>query len=139
MIKKLTAYSFILLANIVLLAHAVIPHHHHETDAIEPSQTYSSNAEKEHHHSFPEHEHQQDDYLFVIRQAFVLSTNPGRLLNNDDDCTGNNGLDYFFIQTLNILYDYIPPDDKIPIWDNPQKFIITVSCTFGSRAPPAIA
>ena len=139
MIKKTIAIFFILLANIIILAHDLVPHHHHdEVDAIEQSQTYSSYPDTERRHNFPEHEHQQDDYLFVIRQALVLSPNLGRLLDSDDDLTGNNGLDNFFFNTPNFLIVYAPPDFKIPIWDNPQNFITTVTYTFGLRAPPAI-
>ena len=32
MINRAIAFSFILLANIILLAHAVIPHYHHKTE-----------------------------------------------------------------------------------------------------------
>ena len=139
MIRKTTAIFFILLANIIILAHDLVPHHHHdEVEAIEQFQTYSTNSDKEHHHNFPKHEHQQDDYLFVIRQALVLSPNLGRLLDSDDDFTGNNGLDNSFFNTPNFLIVYAPPDYKIPIWDNPQNFITTVTYTFGLRAPPAI-
>jgi hypothetical protein len=138
MIKKIIAYSFILTAGIIILAHDLVPHHHHEKDAIEHSQTCSTQAEKEHHHDFPEHKHQHDDYLFLIRQAFFLSPNVGRLLDNDDDFIGNNGLDYFFIHTPNILIAYSPPVYKIPIRDNPQYFTTAATYTFGLRAPPAV-
>lgn len=139
MINKIIAYSFILIAGIIILAHDIVPHHHHdETDAIEQSQTYSTNAEKDHHHDFPEHEHKQDDYLFVIRQAFVLSPNLARLLDNDDYCTGNNGLDYFFIFTPNFLYVYSPPDHKIPIWEKPYYLPNSVIYTHSLRAPPTV-
>ncbi|MBS3999572.1 MAG: hypothetical protein KGZ71_03730 [Desulfobulbaceae bacterium] len=120
-----------------MLAHDLVPHHHHDdVDAIEQSQTHSSNAEKEHNHDFPEHEHQQDDYLFVVRQALILSPNRGRLI--DDDCIGNYGFDYFFIHTSNILITYSPPDYKIPIWERHQNIPTIVTYTFGLRAPPAI-
>lgn len=137
MFKKIIAYSFILIAGIILLAHDIVPHHHHEKVAIEHSQTVDSKTDKEHHHDFPEHKHQQDDYLFVIRQAFVLSANLGRILD-DDECIGNNGLDYFFIHTPVFLFVYSPPDYKIPIWDKTQEFTTAVTYTFGLRAPPAV-
>ena len=122
-----------------MLAHDLVPHHHHdEVDAIEQSQTYSSNAEKEHNHDFPEHKHQQDDYLFVVRQALILSPNLGRLLDKDDDCFGNNVLDYFFIHTPIFQYVYSPPDYKISIWEKHQNIPNTVTYTFGLRAPPAV-
>lgn len=138
MIKKIIAHSFILISGIILLTHDLVPHHHHdEVEAIEQSQTYSSNPEKDHHHGFPEHEHQQDDYLFVVRKALILSPNLGRLLD-DDDFLGNNGHDYFFIHTPSFLIAYSPPDYKITFCDNPQNFISAVTYTFGLRAPPIV-
>jgi hypothetical protein len=139
MIKKIIAFNFILIASFIILAHDLVPHHHHdEVEAIEQFQTYSTNSEKEPHHNFPEHEHLQDDYLYVIRQSLILSPNLGRFLDNDDDFTGNTGLDNFFINSPTFLIVYSPPDYKIPYWDNPQNFITNVTYTFGLRAPPAI-
>jgi hypothetical protein len=137
--KKIIAYCFILIAGVILLAHDLVPHHHHDDHAIEQSESIDSKSDKEHHHDFPEHKHQQKDYLFVIRQAFVLSPNLGRLLDDDDDeCTGIFGLDYFFIHTPVFLFVYTPPDYKIPIWDKTQEFTTAVTYTFGLRAPPAV-
>lgn len=139
MIKKLIAHSFILIAGIIMLAHDLVPHHHHdEVDAIEQSQTYCSNAEKEHHHDFPEHKHERDDYLFVIRQALILSPNLGRLIDNDDDCMESNSLDYFFIHAPYLLYVYSPPDYKLPSWGKTENIQTTVTYTFGLRAPPTV-
>lgn len=139
MIRKLIAYCFILIGGLIILAHDLVPHHHHdEVEAIEQSQTYSSNHEKEHNHDFPKHEHQHDNYLCVIRQALILSPNLGRLLDNDYDCLGNNGLDYFYIHTPKFLYVYSPPDYKIPLRDKHHNIPTTVTCTFGLRAPPSV-
>jgi len=136
LIKKIIAYSFILTAGIIIVAHDIVPHHHHETDAIEQSQAYSSNAEKEHHHDFPDHEHQHDDYLFVIRQAFISSPSLGRLLDNNDDSAGNSGLDFFYIRAPYLLYVYSPPDSKLPIGQDTENIPSAVTYTFGLRAPP---
>ncbi|KAF0129221.1 MAG: hypothetical protein FD155_2710 [Bacteroidetes bacterium] len=137
LMKKIIAYSFILIAGIILLAHDIVPHHHHEKDAIEQSQTYSSDTDKDHHHGFPQHKHQQDDYLFIIRQAFVLSPNLGRLSEDEDECSGNNSLDYYFIHTPIFHYVYTPPDYQNPFGENTESRKTSVTYTFGLRAPPS--
>ena len=59
MIKKIAAYSFILLANITLLVHAVIPHHHHEEAVCIISSHCDEDAEN-HQHSTDGHHHDHD-------------------------------------------------------------------------------
>lgn len=139
MIKKIIAYSFILTAGFIMLAHDLVPHHHHEMDAIVQLQTYSSNAEKEHQDNFPEHKHEQEDYLFIIRQALILSTNRGSFLDNKVDRAVSGGLYYFLINTPDFLIAYSSPDYKFPFCDNPQNFISNdVAYSFGLRAPPTV-
>lgn len=57
MIKRLPAILFILVANIVLLAHAVIPHHHHEKEVCIVSSHCDSDGDS-HNHDKAEHKHQ---------------------------------------------------------------------------------
>jgi hypothetical protein len=59
MIKNITAYSFILLSNIVLLAHAVIPHHQHESDICIVN-SHCQTDSGVHKHSDVEHNHEHD-------------------------------------------------------------------------------
>lgn len=60
--KRLTAIIFVLLANICLLAHAVIPHHHHDRMAVAiVDMAVAEQAHHEHlhdsHHSHDHHSH----------------------------------------------------------------------------------
>lgn len=135
LMKKIIAFSFILIAGIIMLAHDIVPHHHHETDAMEQSQSNSSHAEKDHHRSFPEHEHLYGDYLLMVRQALSPAPNISRFLDNDD-FTGYSILDYFFIHTPIFHYVYTPPDYNFPIWENTHCSQTSVTYTFGLRAPP---
>jgi len=137
MIKKIIAYSFILIAGVIILAHDLVPHHHHDTDAVEQSQTNTSHSDKDHHRHFPEHQHQNGDYLLIVRPLITVSLNTINLFeeNNSSD---NNVPDYFFIHTPIFLHVYSPPDYKIPIWEKHQLFQTTVAFTFWLRAPPTV-
>jgi len=139
MFKKIIAYSFILVAGLIALAHDIVVHHHHEVDAIEQHQAIPGQAEDDHHHHhFPEHEHQQGDYYLVNRQSVVLSPDLYRILGKDLDPSGDNGIDGFFINSPAFYYVHSPPGFKIP--DRKENWFIpkTVNYTFGLRAPPFV-
>jgi len=55
MIKRKTALAFILIANIILLAHAVIPHHHHHNNEVCTESSTCQAEEKSLGHSDCEH------------------------------------------------------------------------------------
>jgi hypothetical protein len=59
--RKKTAFIFLLLANMVLLAHAVIPHHHHADVPTEVAVNCNNQEEHSHHENLPicndDHEH----------------------------------------------------------------------------------
>lgn len=57
MIRKSITVFFILLANFVLLAHAVIPHHHHQNKVCIVGSTYDTNSEI---HKYDTNECEQD-------------------------------------------------------------------------------
>ena len=59
MINKIAAYSLILLANITLLVHAVIPHHHHHEVVCIISSHCETDAEN-FQHSIDGHHHDQN-------------------------------------------------------------------------------
>lgn len=57
MFKKVTAFCFILFANIVLLAHAVIPHHHYYSNSQVSVCYFSATSDFEEHESHAGHAH----------------------------------------------------------------------------------
>ena len=60
--KRLTAIFFVLLANISLLAHAVIPHHHHDRMAVAIVDMAAA-AEQAHHEHSHDSSHFHDHHL----------------------------------------------------------------------------
>lgn len=141
MIKKLTAYSFILFANIILLAHAVIPHHHHHQQVcIERTDCVGNDVT--HTHNTPESDHQRDCNTdltaCVLKQVFLIPSAQGRILKACDNCTDshNQGLyklsnfEYLDLQPVLIIVTSIPEFSPF------LKSFVT--STLGLRAPPIV-
>jgi len=76
--NRLTAIFFILIANIVMLANAVMPHHHHEEDVCFVKSHCQSEDDK-HNHGTSQHNHEHDcnsDFQnCVLKQEVVLPSN----------------------------------------------------------------
>lgn len=141
MIKKLTAYSFILLANIVLLAHAVVSHHHHQiVVCVESSHCQDNNIA--HKNNTPEDNHQHDGSSSancILNQAIILSSNQGK---NETDCVfySHNrslALDYTLSHTGN---DTIIPIFRIVASAPTVSFSFSscITTSLGLRAPPIV-
>jgi len=78
MIKKRAAIFLILLANIVFLAHAVVPHHHHESQVcLESCSCQSDCSTHEHNTSAHNHNHDGSDCSVncVLKQTVVIPSN----------------------------------------------------------------
>ena len=72
MIKRNTALFFILLANIILLAHAAIPHHHHKGQVcIEKSHCEADCESHEHDATKNDHEHNSNNQCCVLIQDIM--------------------------------------------------------------------
>lgn len=139
--RKAIAVSFILLANMIILAHAVVPHHHHnKAFAVIVSLLDSSASEHDsgHHHHGATHHHdgnQSEDCL--INEVFVTTFRA----QNDDGAVQ---------PPLHIDLDYHPllavarPSGTIPLQALPfrqRPYIelihpIFITHSFGLRAPP---
>jgi hypothetical protein len=64
MLKKVSAYSFILVANLILWIHGVVPHHHHHEIVCFIIEHCTSDAPShEHHPSDHQHEGSNDHSL----------------------------------------------------------------------------
>ena len=95
MIRKTTAIIFILLANIILMAHAVFPHHHHEQQVcLNLSHCHHTNNNSPTHPADCTHEHDSDSPVTncILKQLVVVPANQGRIepvvlyLENFTDC-----------------------------------------------------
>lgn len=143
MIKRVTAIIFILLANIILLAHAVIPHLHNDglPSLVKPHSAHSHSCHFEgHDHNTSDHEPDtnNDVYACILKQVIYPPTNnPHRL---DCQCNNCNGDFHSYQAILLSLYRFT---SNIPIQQTTgappfvQSFYsVHVSQSSGLRAPP---
>lgn len=82
MIRKATAITFILLANIILMAHAVFPHHHHELQVcLTLSHCHHSEQNLPSHPSDCSHEHDSNSPVTncILKQLVVVPAGQGRI------------------------------------------------------------
>jgi len=144
MTNRTSALVFILLANIILLVHAVIPHHHHQEQVCIES-THCEDDGSEHHHknTDPDHEHDGENNAddCILKQIVVFPTNKGKLefefiseINNDFPF---NDFHFAFVNTK--------PRADTPIFlkDISHQFFISfhrniLTTSIGLRAPPIV-
>lgn len=141
MIKKLAAYSFIILANFVLLAHAVLPHHHHQSVVCVES-SHCQNDNNAHTHNTPEDTHQHDGNTSthcILKQAVIVSSNQGK---NETDLVFNA---HYPSLHLHFNLPYTGTEDIIPIFriiafvtDISFSFSSYITTSLGLRAPPIV-
>lgn len=142
MIKRIPALIFILLANIVILASAVIPHHHHKSQVCIVNSHCQSDNEA-HQHNIAERSHKHDgegnfDYC-LLKQVFVTPSNDvmqeKKILE----------LDGYHFQTGN--YQAVLIDKELlGIYTNPSITYFSllliysnvISSCLGLRAPPIV-
>lgn len=137
MIKKITAYSFILLANIVLLAHAVLPHHHHEQQVcIERTHCASDTETHVHNNDAKDHQHDgnANSTACVLKQAILIPSAQIRILNNCD----NHNHDFYILSNFGHV-DLQPVSEVVTCNPEfPSFFISFVTTSLGLRAPPIV-
>jgi hypothetical protein len=141
MIKKLTAYSLILVANFVLLAHAVIPHHHHES-VVCVEQKHCQGDAIPHNHNVAEHDHRHDgnknSTSCILEQSVVVPTSQGKQLKSHDNCSDNHNQDYYILS--NFGYSDLQPISKVVTYFSVySSYLLSfVTSTLGLRAPPTV-
>lgn len=141
MIKKIIAFSLIFLANIVLLAHAVFPHHHHEQQVCIERTHCTSDTEAHVHNTFAK-DHQHDENanstVCVLKQAFLIPSAQNRNLNNCDNCLDNHNHDFYILSNFGYV-DLQPVSEVVTCNPKfPSFFISFVTTSLGLRAPPIV-
>jgi hypothetical protein len=130
-----------LIANMVLLAHAVVPHHHHHEQVCIDNTCCKEDAD--HKHNTPEQNHQHDGdkntATCVLKQAIALPANQGRQEFDSVNSPDNHSHDFLFT-----LYND-GAETEIPAF---PSLVSTPEITFsystylisslGLRAPPTI-
>lgn len=135
--KKITAYIFILLANIILLVHAVTFHHHHDQVCNENTHCQSSDVACNHGSTAGGHQHGAEDC--GLEQAVVLPSNQGKheidRIAHTDNGSFNSLFTVIHIESKSLIPVFFT-DLAIPaIHYSYSSFIIASS---GLRAPPAV-
>jgi hypothetical protein len=124
---------------VVLLVHAVVPHHHHSENQVAFSFWCSQDVEHSHHESVPicHEEHEEHEYETCrIAQKLILLNNRFRIDEKSAEFESsqillNNALIVYNFSTQdNFSADLYRIAENIPIF---TKFLITSQ---GLRAPP---
>jgi hypothetical protein len=144
MIRKRTAIFLILIANIVLLAHAVVPHHHHKSQVCIVSCHCQADCQ-DHNNNLPGHNNQHDGNnesdCCVLKQAVAI---PSNLVKQDfrGFDSDNNHPDFDGFQCVlfdNELDIFEPIDSSVAklqfLSSNYSHFVNT---SIGLRAPPIV-
>ena len=135
--KRITAYIFLLLANFVLLGHAVIPHHHHHRQVCILSIHCQSDA-LAHEHSDHEHDGAKSDGC-ALKQAVILPVHQGKQLNGCLDCVDNH-LPDFQCTLLELPLDIVFVSCvAVPATNEITRFYSTLlQSSSGLRGPPTV-
>ena len=141
--KKTVALSLLMLANIFLLAHAVLPHHHHDDGGICFVNAHHRDCDDEHHDT-PTHQHEQEgnlagkccyiDVFFIPAHNLTLKST----CHIHSHCDCDHVLEATTPNTINIQ-DFV---DKTLIDFRHKPFLVAyhtgyISQSLGLRAPPA--
>ncbi len=97
MVKRISAVLLLVIANFILLVHAVIPHHNHKGEfCIEETQCQSESIN--HNHCESDHQHNNDNSSTFcgLKQILVIPQSQNLSQQNHWDYKDIN--DYIFIQ-----------------------------------------
>ena len=142
MIKKGSSILFILVANIVLLAHLILPHHHHHEEVCFVNNHCQTDHDRQNHDDANhEHDTNNDFRNCALRQDIILPSNPDRQEIKSFD-TPDNYSGYQTLQAVLLNSDlvkqilknfYRPPAPRL--FSSYTRFAI--KCC-GLRAPPIV-
>lgn len=142
MLKKVTAYSLILIASFALLAHAVIPHHHHQLFfCVEQSHSVDDDAAP-HNCTVPEHDHHHNGNTSatdcVLGQAVAITTSQGKLFKSYDAFNDSYQPDFFILPNFRCNELQTAPLVVATVPEFSPLISSFVTLTFGLRAPPMV-
>lgn len=142
MIKRKISLFFTLLANIVLLTLAVVPHHHHDGEIciINPI-CHSGHEDCDHNNTSHDHGNNDNDdnHFCLLEQEIILpSNNLQHLLKDLDSIDNQPGFDGFWnILNESEFITYVPPEySNIHFGFKSSLYSCFVSQSIGLRGPP---
>ena len=140
---RITANLFIMLAGILLVAHAVVPHHHHNKQiCFERSHCINDDLVHEHGTNPDNHSHdgENNHQDCVLKEPVVVISNESkpdlRLINETD----RSGLDGFHDNLLNNSTDLLIPKLSSYVYERVTDSLYPSprSTSPGLRAPPVV-
>lgn len=142
MIKRVTAISFILIANIIMLAHIMLPHHQHNGEIFLIHSHHESCREThEHDHGTPDNDDGHDIQCCGLAHDFII---PSKQINQESKLFDNNfnkhGSDLFKANFGNRISIGLI---QFNFFGNPPPLITSTDSlflnrVFGLRAPPVV-
>lgn len=136
--RNKTAFIFVLLANMILLAHAVIPHHHNTEGPMEIAIECSHHEQHSHHHNLPicDGNHEKGETTTcVLTASAILPNNQFRATQSIEQAIDSDVL----LFTL-FVYIYLnisnTTDFKTEVLDDIPLYARLLSTSQGLRAPP---
>jgi len=144
MIKRTTAIVFIILANILILAHAVVPHHHHNkqvclinSHCINESFTDEHGANKDSH----SHDGGNNSDDCVLKEPIVVLSNQWKTdFKFNNNTSDRSGLDDFHYNLLNSSTEFLISVLSSFIYERytDSSYPSLISVSLGLRAPPVV-
>jgi hypothetical protein len=142
MIKRVTALFFISLANLILIGHAVIAHHHIAEKAL-VNQCCKSDVKADNYCTAEDNDHHNnnnDDDYCILKQLVVVRTNQDKHEFKCFDCTDNlpqfDGFQTILFDTrINGFFPLILKETKHIFLSAAYPYF--ASTCLGLRAPPA--
>lgn len=147
--KQKTAILFVLLANICMLAHAVIPHHHHDRMAVAVismaefaghDQHSHDNKHSHYHHNHNgqgSHPHSNNSEDCLISDSPILSPRIEKAAFGTDDNGHNNITADLFYTAWGAGALPLLPDSQLTSYSYQASIPPNIdTCCNGLRAPP---
>ncbi len=139
--KKITAILFVLLANIIIVAHAVVPHHHLSNKVLIITEHHDADDFNHKHHT-DDHDHEHgdaNDYDFcLLKQVISIPTNTSK------QEFSSPSIDFEFGNRLAILIKNDFACNPPPILSYLQTsfhslfYTCFINSVSGLRAPPTV-
>lgn len=143
MIKRLTAILFIMLASFLLVAHSVVPHHHHNKQiCFDKSHCIHDDLKVEQGTNSDSHRHdgENNHENCVLRDPVVLFSNQWKTDFNLISETDHWGLDGVHDNLLKSITEFLIPVLSSYVYERVTDSLYPslVSASLGLRAPPVV-
>ena len=138
--KLKTALVFLIIVNMILLAHALFPHHHHNYQVCLVN-SHCHDDSKAHKHNADEHNHDHDGnnktQNCLLKQVVIIPSNSFKYqFKCIDYSLFNSNLQFipFYSETSAFAVSPVSFSKKKPVYKSEYSFLINHS--LGLRAPP---